>query len=81
MEWNSISETEVGEVLRTTLNWRAPGRDQTTTFGDRSVIKKGTENILKYRDLLTQIQRMWNVKANVLPVIRGATGSISKSLR
>ena len=24
---------------------------------------------------------MWNVKAKVIPVIKGATGSISKSLR
>jgi len=24
---------------------------------------------------------MWNVKAKVIPVIRGATGTISKSLR
>ena len=24
---------------------------------------------------------MWNVKVNVLPVIRGATGTISRSLR
>jgi hypothetical protein len=27
------------------------------------------------------IQRMWNVKTKVIPVIRGATGTISKSLR
>jgi hypothetical protein len=27
------------------------------------------------------IQRMWNVKAKVVPVIIGATGSISKSYR
>jgi hypothetical protein len=45
--------------------------------GDRNVIKKEAENILKY----TEIQRMWNVTANVMPVITGATGTISKSLR
>jgi hypothetical protein len=27
-----------------------------------------------------KIQRMWNVKAKVIPVIIGATGTISKSL-
>jgi len=27
------------------------------------------------------IQRMWNVKTKVIPVIIGATGTISKSLR
>jgi hypothetical protein len=28
-----------------------------------------------------EIQRMWNVKDNVIPVIIGATGTISKSFR
>jgi len=49
--------------------------------GDRNVIKKAAEKILKYKDLITEIQRMWNLKANVMPVISGATGTISKSLR
>jgi len=30
--------------------------------GDRNVIKKGAEKILKYKDLPIEIQRMWNVK-------------------
>ena len=49
--------------------------------GNRNVIKKGTENILKYIELIIQIQRMWNVKTKIIPVITGATGTISKSLR
>jgi hypothetical protein len=32
--------------------------------GDRNVIKREAEKILKYKDLITEIQRMWNVKAN-----------------
>jgi hypothetical protein len=48
---------------------------------DRNVIKKLTEKILKYKDLTIEIQRMWNVKAKVMPVITGATGTISKSFR
>jgi hypothetical protein len=49
--------------------------------GDRNVIKKETETVLIYKDLITEIQRMSNVKANVISAIIGATGTISKSLR
>jgi hypothetical protein len=49
--------------------------------GDRNVIKKEAEKILKYKDLTLEIERMWNVKAGVIPVIIGATGNISKSFR
>jgi hypothetical protein len=49
--------------------------------GDRNLIKKEAEKILKYKDLTIEIQRMWNVKTKVIPVIIGATGTISKSFR
>jgi len=49
--------------------------------GDRNVIKKEAEKILKYKDLTIEIQHAWNVKAKVIPVIIGATGTISKSFR
>jgi hypothetical protein len=49
--------------------------------GDRNVIKKEAEKILKYKNLTTEIQRMWNVKTKVIPVIIGATGTILKSFR
>jgi len=45
------------------------------------VIKKKAEKILKYKDFITEIQRMWSVKAKVIPVIIGTTGTISKSVR
>jgi hypothetical protein len=48
---------------------------------DRNVIKKEAEKIPMYKDLIIEIQRMWNVKTNETPVITGATGTISKSLR
>ena len=49
--------------------------------GDRNVIKKQAEKILKYKDLTIYIQRVWIVKTKVVPVIIGATGTISKSFR
>ena len=48
--------------------------------GDRNVIKKEAEKILKYKTL-QQIQSMWNVKTKVIPVIIGATRTISESFR
>ena len=45
------------------------------------MIKKEAEKILKYKDLIIEIQHMWSVKAKVIPVVTGATGTISKSLR
>jgi len=48
---------------------------------DRNVIKKEAEKILKYKDLTIEIQRVWNVKTKLIPVIIGATGTISKSFR
>jgi hypothetical protein len=45
------------------------------------LIEKEAEKILKYEDLTIEIQRMWNVKTRVTPVIIGATGTISKSFR
>ena len=49
--------------------------------GDRNVIKKEAEKILKYKDFTIEIRSMWNVKTKVIPVIIGATGTISKSVR
>jgi hypothetical protein len=50
-------------------------------LGDRNVIQKEAEKILKYKGLKNEMQRMWNVKNGVIPVIIGATGTIPKSFR
>jgi hypothetical protein len=46
--------------------------------GVRNVTKKEAVKILKYKDFIIEFQRMWNVESKVIPVIIGATGSISK---
>jgi hypothetical protein len=32
MEWSPVRAKDVAEALRTTLNWKAPGRDQIANF-------------------------------------------------
>ena len=49
--------------------------------GDRNVIKKEAENILKYKDLTREIHSMLNVETKAIPVTRGATAPIPTPLR
>jgi len=44
--------------------------------GDRNVIKKEGEKILKYKDLITEIKCMWNVKATAIKAIKEVIGTI-----
>jgi hypothetical protein len=45
---------------------------------DRNVIQREAEKVLNYKDLTIEVERMWNVNTRVIPVIIGATGTISK---
>ena len=44
--------------------------------GDRNVIKKEAEKILKYKDLIIEIQRTWNLKTELVPVRKAANGTL-----
>jgi hypothetical protein len=48
--------------------------------GDGNVINKETENILKYKNLTIEIQRVWKAK-RVMPVTIWASGTTSNSNR
>jgi hypothetical protein len=48
---------------------------------DRNVVQKEAEKKLKYKGLCIEIQRMWNLKCTIIPVIIGATGIVTRSLR
>ena len=48
---------------------------------DRNVVQKEAEKKLKYKSLCTQIKRVWNLKCTIIPIIIGATGKVTRSLR
>ena len=48
---------------------------------DRKVVQKEAEKNLKYKSLCIEIQRMWNLKCTIVPVIIGSTRIITRSLR
>ena len=48
---------------------------------DRYFVQKEAEKKLKYKSLCIEIQRMWNLKCTFIPVIIGATGIVTRSLK
>ena len=48
---------------------------------DRNFVQNEAEKTLKYKSLCIEIQRMWNLKCAITPVIIGATGIVMRSLK
>jgi hypothetical protein len=48
---------------------------------DRNVTHKEGEKKLKYKNLCIEIQRTWNMKCSVIPVVIGARGRVTRGLR
>ena len=60
------------EKTRTLINVAIPA--------DRNVVHKEAEKKLKYKSLCIEIQRKWNLKCTIIPVIIGANGIVTGSL-
>jgi hypothetical protein len=51
-------------------------------LSDRKVIKKKeVEKKLKYKNLSTEIQRVWNMKCLVITIITGVAVTVTKRLK
>ena len=48
---------------------------------DRNVVQNEAEKKLKYNSLCAEIQRMWTMQCVSVPVICGATGTVTKGLK
>jgi hypothetical protein len=83
--WNQGIQTD-REVLVNRPDRVIKNKDRTCLLidvaipSDKDVIQKKAENKFKYKNLSIGIQKMWNVKCFVIPVITGATRIVSTSL-
>ena len=46
--------------------------------GDSRMEEKEKDKIEKYQDLGRELQKIWNVKVNIIPLVVGALGAIPK---
>ena len=51
-----------------------------TVPSDRNIALKEIEKKSKYKDLGVEIQRMWQMKTIVLPVVTGVLGTVKKGM-
>ena len=46
--------------------------------GDSTIEEQEKDKIEKYQDLGRELQKIWNVKAKIMPLVVGCLGAISK---
>ena len=47
---------------------------------DRNISVKKFDELSKYKDLQIEIERLWQLKATVIPVVIGALGRVKKGV-
>jgi len=85
--WNQTVHTDRGVTANRTDVMIKNKKEKTCTLIDvaipaeRNVVQKEVEKKLKYKSLCIEIQRMWNLKYTITPIITGTTGIVTRSLR
>ena len=49
--------------------------------GDQNIKMKELEKTTKYQHLRLQLQKLWNVKATVIPIVVGALGTVTEKFQ
>ena len=47
---------------------------------DIDVSAKEFEKLSKYKDLQIEVERMWQLKTSIIPIVVGALGSVKKGI-
>jgi len=57
MQWSPICEKDVAEAIRTTLNWKAPGRDQIANFWFKQLAATHKHKAALFNKLIEEDQK------------------------
>jgi len=68
-------------IIKTKKNQKTCTLIDVAIPADRNVVQKEAEKNLQYKSLCIEIQRMWNLKCTIIPVIIGATRIVTRNLR
>ena len=75
----SITANRPDIIVKDSVNSTCKLIDMTVP-SDRNIALKEIEKKSKYKDLELEIQRMWQMKSIVIPVVVGALGTIKKGM-
>jgi hypothetical protein len=79
------TDTEVAakrsDIIIKNKKWKTCTLIDVAIPADRNAVQKEAEKKLKYNSLGIEIQRTWNLQRSITPVIKGANGIVTKSLR
>jgi len=85
---NAVTESPEKSAITTTIIIIVKNKKEKTCTlievakpADKNVVQKEAEKKLKYKSLCIEIQRMWNLKCTIIPIIIGAIGIVTRNLR